>query len=84
MAHPELREFLRDQDLEAGCTIQQIGQNYKGQDRPKKGLNKWLERVECLEVFAYNGQPVKKIVCPIWKCARIVGSMALPTQEWEK
>ena len=48
--HSDLFLFLRQEELLSGCTIQHIGQNFEG-DRPRKGLGKWLERVEWLESY---------------------------------
>ena len=56
--HSDLFLFLRQEELLSGCTMQHIGQNFKG-DRPRKlervewldSLGEWLEQVEWLESF---------------------------------
>ena len=48
--HSDLFRFLQQEQLLSGCTTQHIGQNFEG-DRPRKGLVKWLERVEWLESY---------------------------------
>ena len=48
--HSDLFQFLQREKLLSGCTVQHIGQHFEG-NRPRKGLTKWLSRVEWLESY---------------------------------
>ena len=48
---PGLRRFLIEQGLQNYCYISHIAINYRGDDRPKKRLESWLERLFFLERF---------------------------------
>ena len=49
---------MADEGLESGCYIVHIAANYEGNDRPKKGFQKWLSGFSAfLEEFEdSNGQ----------------------------
>jgi hypothetical protein len=61
--YSEFRHFLEQEGLQEGCTIQHIGQNYKG-TRPKKGLTKWLKQIEWLDHFNHEGLDAVRIKVP--------------------
>ena len=48
---PGLRRFLIEQGLQHYCYVNRIAINDRGDDRPKKGLERSLERLPFLEKF---------------------------------
>ena len=46
-----LRRFLIEEGLQHHCYINRIAINYRRDDRPSKGLERWLERLFFLERF---------------------------------
>ena len=55
---PELFAFILENEGEPdeGVTVEHIGHNYNGSDRPKKKLETWLHSFEHIEMFVWKGK----------------------------
>ena len=68
VSSPELFAFILENETEPdeGVTVEHIGQNYNGSDRPKKKLGTWLHGLDHIEMFVWKGKDCCRIMdCPL-------------------